>query len=112
MAKSNGNRRGGVGKWLRYQFDKSMAAGPIALIGWLALISLGVIIVASAVIALLHIAPDGSDPLGLGEAMWESLMRRLDSGTMGGDVGWGFRVVMLMVTLGGIFVVSALIGVL
>ena len=31
---------------------------------------------------------------------------------MGGDTGWGFRVVMLVVTLGGIFVVSALIGVL
>jgi hypothetical protein len=39
-------------------------------------------------------------------------MRTLDSGTMGGDAGWGFRWVMLGVTLGGIFVVSALIGVL
>ena len=39
-------------------------------------------------------------------------MRTLDSGTMGGDAGWGFRLVMLLVTLGGIFVVSALIGVL
>ena len=39
-------------------------------------------------------------------------MRTLDSGTMGGDAGWGFRLVMLVVTLGGIFVVSALIGVL
>ena len=29
---------------LRYQFDKSMAAGPIALIGWLAVISLVVIL--------------------------------------------------------------------
>jgi hypothetical protein len=39
-------------------------------------------------------------------------MRTLDSGTMGGDTGWAFRWVMLFVTLGGIFVVSALIGVL
>jgi voltage-gated potassium channel Kch len=31
---------------------------------------------------------------------------------MGGDTGTGFRIVMLFVTLGGIFVVSALIGVL
>jgi voltage-gated potassium channel Kch len=44
--------------------------------------------------------------------VWASLMRTLDSGTMGGDAGWGFRWVMLAVTLGGIFVVSALIGVL
>jgi voltage-gated potassium channel Kch len=46
------------------------------------------------------------------EAFWASLMRTLDPGTMGGDVGWGFRFVMLFVTLGGIFIVSALIGVL
>ena len=111
MAKS-GNRRGSLSHRLRYEFDKSMAAGPIALMGWLAVMSLLLIIVASAVIALLHIAPDGSDPMGFGEAMWESLMRTLDSGTMGGDVGWGFRAVMLLVTLGGIFIVSALIGVL
>src|SRR5690606_24507698 len=47
-----------------------------------------------------------------GEAVWESLMRTLDPGTMGTDTGTGFRAVMLLVTLGGIFVVSALIGVL
>ena len=47
-----------------------------------------------------------------GEALWASLMRTLDSGTMGGDAGWAFRLIMLFVTLGGIFVVSTLIGVL
>ncbi|PJF24042.1 MAG: hypothetical protein CUN53_19835, partial [Phototrophicales bacterium] len=46
------------------------------------------------------------------EAVWESLMRTLDPGTMGQDTGSGFRAVMLLVTLGGIFIVSALIGVL
>ncbi len=39
-------------------------------------------------------------------------MRTLDSGTMGGDTGTGYRLVMFLVTLGGIFVVSTLIGVL
>jgi voltage-gated potassium channel Kch len=39
-------------------------------------------------------------------------MRTLDPGTMGSDTGSGFRFVMLFVTLGGIFIVSALIGVL
>ena len=109
---NTGNRRGSLGHRLRYEFDKSMAAGPIALMGWLAVISIIIIIVAAGVIALLHIAPDGSDPMGFSEAAWEALMRTLDSGTMGGDTGWGFRAVMLLVTLGGIFVVSALIGVL
>ena len=97
---------------LRYEFDKTMAKGPIALIGWLALISLIIIAVAGAFLAVTHVAPEGSQPLSFVEATWESLMRTLDSGTMGGDAGWGFRIVMLLVTLAGIFIVSALIGVL
>jgi ion channel POLLUX/CASTOR len=97
---------------LRYEFDKSMAAGPIALMGWLAVISLIIIVFAGLVIAILGITPEGGSAMDFGEAVWASLMRTLDSGTMGGDAGWAFRWVMLFVTLGGIFVVSALIGVL
>jgi voltage-gated potassium channel Kch len=36
----------------------------------------------------------------------------MDAGTMGGDTGWSFRIVMLVVTLFGIFVFSSLIGIL
>ena len=97
---------------LRYEFDKSMAAGPIALIGWLAVISLVMIGFAGAVLTITHFAQDDGKPLDFIEAFWESLMRTLDSGTMGGDTGWGFRLVMLFVTLTGIFVVSTLIGVI
>ncbi|MDO9418748.1 CASTOR/POLLUX-related putative ion channel [Pararhizobium sp.] len=96
----------------RYQFDKSMAAGPIALIGWLTVISLIVIIIAGAFLALTGIAPEGGSPVSFIEGAWESLMRTMDAGTMGGDVGWSFRGVSLFVTISGIFVFSALIGVL
>jgi voltage-gated potassium channel Kch len=64
------------------------------------------------VVTLVGVAPGDSDRLGFGEAVWLSLMRTLDPGTMGGDTGTGFRLIMLFVTLGGIFVVSSLIGVL
>ncbi len=101
-----------LGERMRYAFDKSMSAGPIALIGWLAVLSLIVILVAGAIIALLGIAPEGESGLNFIEAMWASLMRTLDAGTMGADAGWSFRLVMLLVTLGGIFIVSTLIGVL
>ena len=53
------SKRNSLGARLRYAFDTSMSAGPIALIGWLAVLSLIVIIVAGAVIALLGITPDG-----------------------------------------------------
>ena len=98
---------------LRYQFDNLMSRGTPALIGMLFILSLIIVIIAGAVITITGFVQEGTDGrLSFGEAMWESLMRTLDSGTMGGDTGTGFRAVMLFVTLGGIFVVSALIGVL
>lgn len=97
---------------LRYSFDNTMSRGTIALIGWLGVLSLAVIAIAALVLVVLHIAPEGEDQPNFIEGVWMSLMRTLDSGTMGGDAGWGFRIVMLLVTLGGIFIVSTLIGVL
>ena len=99
---------------LRYQFDNLMARGTPAMIGMLFVFSLIIVMIAGAIIAATGFVQEGhtGGRLTFGEAMWESLMRTLDSGTMGGDTGTGFRIVMLFVTLGGIFVVSALIGVL
>src|SRR5215216_4935147 len=98
---------------LRYQFDNLMAHGTLALIGMLFVLSLMIVMIAGAVIAIAHVVQEGEIvSLSFGEAMWASFMRIIDSGAMGGDTGMGFRAVMLFVTLGGIFVVSALIGVL
>jgi len=96
----------------RYRFDNLMSRGTPAMIGMLFVLSLAVVFVAGAIIALAGFRQEGGESLSFGEAAWESLMRTLDSGTMGGDTGMGFRVVMLFVTLGGVFIVSALIGVL
>jgi voltage-gated potassium channel Kch len=98
----------------RYQFDNLMSRGTPALIGMLFVLSLTVVLIAGAVISITGFVQEGETAgrLSFGEATWESLMRTLDSGTMGGDTGVGFRAVMLFVTLGGIFVVSTLVGVL
>lgn len=97
---------------LHYKFDNTMSKGVIALIGWLGVLSLLLIIIASIIVIIIGIAPEGEESLGFIETAWRSLMRTLDPGTMGGDTGWSFRIVMLGVTLGGIFIVSTLIGVL
>jgi voltage-gated potassium channel Kch len=97
---------------LRYQFDNTMSKGTAALIVWLGIVSVGLIGIAALFVNLLGITPPGTDRLGFGEAFWLSLMRTLDSGTMGGDEGWGFRLAMLFVTLGGIFIISTLIGII
>jgi len=95
---------------LRYRFDNFMSRGTYALIAGLGVISAAIITTAAVLISFFGVSP--GEPMGFGEAGWASLMRTLDAGTMGGDTGWGFRMVMLLVTLGGIFVISALIGVL
>ncbi|MGV3551135.1 CASTOR/POLLUX-related putative ion channel [Rhizobium sp.] len=97
---------------LRYWFDKTMAAGTGALIGWLAIISLVIVVIFASIITIGGITQDGGSPLSFAEAVWESLMRTMDAGTVGGDTGWTFRLIMLLVTLAGIFVFSTLIGVL
>ncbi|HNJ12581.1 MAG TPA: NAD-binding protein [Anaerolineales bacterium] len=98
----------------QYWFDNYMSQGTGALIGGLAVVSVVIISIAALIIAIggRFLAPEGAEPPGFVEAFWLSLMRTLDAGTMGGDAGWGFRLMMLLVTIGGIFIVSTLIGVL
>ena len=93
-------------------FDKTMAAGPIALIGWLAVVSLLIIVIAGAFLALTGSRPKAARRCRFVEAFWEALMRTLDCRHDGRRCRLGVPLVMLVVTLGGIFVVSALIGVL
>jgi len=97
---------------LQYWFDNFMSRGTVALIGGLAVVSLVIIFIAAAVIRIGSLRMDDETPPSFGEAAWMSLMRTLDAGTMGGDTGPGFRLVMFLVTLGGIFIVSTLIGIL
>lgn len=100
---------------LRYHFDNTMSKGTIALIGWLFILSAILIIVVSLVVFFTGVTPvqEGSPPPGFLEIAWMSLMRTLDAGTMGGDAGsWPFLIAMLAVTMGGVFIVSILIGVL
>ncbi len=102
---------------LRYAFDRSLSGGTISLIGWLGLASLLIVLVVTAILLLTGIAPEaaeGQDPqtLSFVEAFWQSLMRTFDPGTLAGDTGWKYRILMLTVTVGGIFIVSMLISVL
>lgn len=101
------------GDRLRYRFDNLMSLGTPALVGVLFAASLLVVLLAAAILTIAGLSPDEAmEPFSFAEAAWQSMMRALDSGTLGGDTGLGFRAVMLMVTLGGLFIVSALIGVL
>jgi voltage-gated potassium channel Kch len=97
---------------LKYAIDNTFSKGSGALILWLAISSVVIIGLMAVVVTVFKISPDGEPPLSFWEAFWRNLMRTLDAGTMGGDAGWGFRIAMLVVTIGGVFVISTLIGIL
>lgn len=89
-----------------------MAKGTIALISGLFSITLLIVIFIAIVLSALAINPSDGETMSFFEAFWQSLMRAIDPGALGGDNGWVFRLIMFFVTLVGIFILSALIGVL
>ncbi len=93
-----------------YLWDRFMSRGTPALVSGLFLLSGIVIFFAAIYVYFRHAAPPEQS---FGKILWDSLMRTLDPGTMGGDTGSNdYLGAMLFVTMGGIFIVSALIGVL
>jgi voltage-gated potassium channel Kch len=97
----------------RYAFDNLMARGTSALIALLAAGTTLLILAWSLLVSSLGLLPDELRQATLARRLWYALMRTMDAGTLGGDAGsWSFLLANLAVTLGGIFVFSALIGVL
>ncbi len=98
-------------RW-QYWFDNQFSKGTVALIKLLGLFSVILIIMMGSIITTFKIRPDLEPPLSFPEAAWRSMVRTLDAGTFGGDTGWEFRISMLIVTIGGVFIISTLIGIL
>ena len=97
----------------RYRFDATMARGSGALVGWLGLVTVALILVFTLITFIARLAPGGKDSPGFIRQMFNTLLHSLDPGTVAGDTGnWKFLVTMLVLTLAGLFIVSALIGVI
>lgn len=97
----------------RYRFDAALSRGPAVVIAWLGLITLAIVIVSSLILTIFSLDGVHGDPrVGFWEDFWQSILRLLDPGTFSGDAGWFTRVVMLLVTLSGVFIAGSLIGVI
>ena len=102
---------------LRYRFDNLMSRGigaKILLLGVMALVLVAIAVTAMLVFGAAAVDDQGH-PDSVGMMAWRSLTHTLDPGTLGNDAvgtNWPFLFVMLFVTIGGVFVVSSLIGVL
>ena len=101
---------------LRYRFDDLMARGVGAQVLLLAVVTVVLVVLGTIAAYVLPgaVPQDGDEDATVGETLWLVLMHALDPGMIGGDgfAAWVFLALMLLVTIGGIFVVSALIGVL
>ncbi|MEP6481782.1 MAG: hypothetical protein ABJA94_07220 [Rhodoglobus sp.] len=102
------------GERVRYWFDNWMARGPIALIGLLGIATVVLVLVVFALVQIFTLFgqyPNDDKSTNPLDTLWGNLMRTLDPGTMGGDTGWLFRLLMLMITVGGLIIVASLIGI-
>jgi Trk K+ transport system NAD-binding subunit len=99
----------------QYKFDNTMSRGTPALVMWLGLLTVVMVAIIAAVVLIAQLAPenDSGSRDGIVSQTFKTLLHALDPGTVAGDTGsWRFLLAMFVITIGGLFVVSALIGVI
>ncbi len=103
-------KRTGPRAWLRYAFDNSLARGTPALIGWL-IIATAFLVLCFAVVQF--VANLGQEDRSFAEVAFDALLTVIDPSTADGNSGsWVFLLTLLVLVLGGLFIVSGLIGVI
>lgn len=97
---------------LSYAFDSALSRRPHVVLWWLTAATLAIVLFAALCLTIWGITGvDGQqDPLGFLEALWQSLLRILDTGTVAGDLEWPARLVGIILTVAGIFLAGTLIG--
>jgi voltage-gated potassium channel Kch len=101
----------GLGERFRYWFDGWMSKGTGALIALLAIVTAVLVVLVTLVTLALRAYPQGQ-PKDFPDLIWATLMRAIDSGTLAGDNGWGYRGMMLIITIAGIVIVASLISII
>src|SRR4051794_11946727 len=99
---------------LRYAFDNSMSRGTPALIAWLCVTTLVLIVAFTVIVAVFGLRDDDDEAQPFFRDLMQNLFHALDPGTVAGDglASWQFLLTMLVLTIAGLFIVSALIGVI
>jgi ion channel POLLUX/CASTOR len=95
----------------RYRFDNAFSRGPIAVIIWLGAVVVIEVVVAAGLLAAFRVKINNANASFL-EAFWQTLLQILNTGTIVNDNGWPLRLTALIVALSGIFLASALIGII
>lgn len=97
---------------IRFRLDNALALGVSPVVAILGLIAALMIVGCAVIIVVGGIADSSGETLSFFESGWAALMRTIDPGSMGADRGWSLRVVSLIATVSGIFIISTLVGVI
>lgn len=98
----------------KYKFDSFLSKGTMNMIKGLALLTLVFVLIFALALLTLGLHPDHqilNNEFGIFESIWVNLTHMLDPGTVGEhEDNWPFQIFMMIVTVLGLVVVSALIG--
>ena len=93
----------------RYFFDNLMSRGTLSLIGFLAIISLALILIFTIILWLIDLLPGK----GFIELLWLNIFKTLNTGTLSGaEPGQLDFFLSFLIALASIFITSLLIGLL
>src|SRR5262245_24348908 len=102
-------RKARVGGRLRYWFDNTMSRGTLGLIGWLALTSLALVVAVTVGLAIVD-PKEGAHPFLL---LWQTFIATFGLGGPATETSaLAVYALWFVLGVGGIFIVSALIGLL
>lgn len=96
----------------RYWVDNIIGKGTPALIIGLGIIFFAVAFITGIFVYLAHISESDGPSMDFSESFWQSLMHVIDQGTVTGESGWAYRIIMFPVSLAGILLVSTLVSIL
>jgi ion channel POLLUX/CASTOR len=101
-------RKTTVRERLRYSFDNAMSRGPLALIAWLLLLSLGAVLVISLCLWAIGYAPQKT----LLDQIWSFAITTMASFDPTEGTEWPARIATMLILCVGLFIFSSLTGTL
>lgn len=94
----------------RYWVDNIISKGTPALIIGLGIAFFATAFITAVIIYLTHVVREGESDYTFFESFWKSLMHVIDQGTVTGEDGWTWRIIMFPVSIIGILLVSLLVS--
>ena len=92
-----------LGRKLWFKFEETLSKGTIAIIIWLTIITIFLSLFFGLIVIILNSKQTiGQEDNNFIEAIWQSFLHIIDTGTIGVDETWGNRIIAIFSTLLGV----------